>query len=422
MSGATARRNLGIFVNRFIPWATPLLEFVYIRLVRRACVALIQCARKAIPTSSERFGPPKGVVVTMPEWIERDAKRGRILSRSRENKADLRADPEPEAERGSLPESGSEDNRRELRLVELYEARVCTENGAILGRDDRLIAEVTPRDPWFDCNQHEVLLRLRLPRINRQAKRAACVYTHPALAHNYGHWLFECVSKLGALKESYGWESFDQIVVNRIDHPFQDESLRLAGIPREKMMELDHRLHLKAESLVASSYVAYASKETPKWVCDAVRRLILPEKREAEPRRKIYLTRKHANRRKLIDEEEVVRLLGEYGFEEVVPEKLSLSEQAALFDESKWVIGLYGAALCNLVFCRPGSLLLELHVAIVPNCNYYKELAGTCAVRYERVEAKPVSYQQGRGAYYADVRIDIEELEQKLRSLESGSV
>lgn len=390
MSAITARRRLGILVARFTPWAVPLVEFVYVRCVRRACLAVFQWIWRAIPVSSELLGPPKGVVVSAKDWVERDGTRGGMLRPTKD---------------GDLP------------LMELHEARVCTASGAIIGRDDRLIGEVTPRDTWFDCTQHEVLLRLRLPPIQRKAKRVVCLYTHPALAHNYGHWLFECVSKFGYVQKAFGWERFDRIVVNQIAHPFQAESLRLAGIPGERTVELHERLHLKAESLMASSYIAYATNQTPKWVCDMVRQLIVPETNRSQPTRKIYLTRKHANRRKLLNEEELLRVLERQGFEEVVPEKLSVSEQAALFHESKWVVGLYGAALCNVVFCQPGSVLVELNVNLVPNSGYYGELARTCGVQYECVETTPTNRTLGRGAYYANVCVDVEELEQRLAAL-----
>jgi hypothetical protein len=39
---------------------------------------------------------------------------------------------------------------------------------------------------------------------------------------------------------------------------------------------------------------------------------------------------------------------------------MSLQEQAAAFHGADWVVGIHGAALTNLVFCRPGTKVVEL--------------------------------------------------------------
>lgn len=400
-----------------IPWAMPLLEFVYIRFIRRHWVSAYQRIWKTIPINSEVFGPPKRVVLKTKAWLESDGNRGRILSDfdGNEDEEESSSDTSGDAARSWKRERSSKPGR--LLVVELSEARICAKNGAIVGRDDRLLAELTPRDPWFDCTQHEVLLRVRLPRITVAENRVLCVYTHPALASNYGHWLFECVSKFDYFRATYGWDAFHRIVINQITHPFQEESLSLAGIPRDRTIELGPPLHLKAASLVVSSYTAYATNQTPRWVCDGVRRVIGAGEKEKDPYRRIYLTRRRVNRRKVVNEDEVVAILERRGVEMVIPERLSLSEQAALFGESTHVIGLYGAALCNVVFCRPGSKLLEFRVNLVPNCTYYQDLARTCDLEYRHIEATLVNRKWGQNAYYPDVWVNLGELEKALEAM-----
>lgn len=414
MSATTARRKLGVFINTVIPWAMPVVEFVYIRFIRKHWVSVYQSVWKIVPVRSEVLGPPKGVVLKTKAWLRADAARGRILSGG-EGDGDERSSGASEA--GAESRKRGPSGKPDLLVVELNEARICGKNGAIIGRDDRLLGELTARDPWFDCTQHEVLLRLRLPSVAVAEKRVACVYTHPALASNYGHWLFECVSKFAYFREAYGWDAFDRIVINRITHPFQEESLSLAGIPRDRAIELGPQLHLKAASMVVSAYTAYATEQTPRWVCDAVRRVIGGGAHGKEPYRRIYLSRRHVNRRKVVNEDEVAAILERRGVEVVIPERLSLSEQAALFGESTHVIGLYGAALCNLVFCRPGGKLLEFRVNLVPNRAYYEDLARTCGLEYRHIEATPVNRKWGQNAYYPDVRIDPGELEKALEAM-----
>jgi capsular polysaccharide biosynthesis protein len=62
----------------------------------------------------------------------------------------------------------------------------------------------------------------------------------------------------------------------------------------------------------------------------------------------------------VVNEEEVFDLLEASGFEAVVMDGRSIREQAALFASADVVVAAHGAALANLVFSRPGSVVIEL--------------------------------------------------------------
>lgn len=50
-----------------------------------------------------------------------------------------------------------------------------------------------------------------------------------------------------------------------------------------------------------------------------------------------------------------------YGFTTIHLEDLSVSEAAHLLVQAEMVIAPHGAGLANMVFCRPGALLLECY-------------------------------------------------------------
>lgn len=78
------------------------------------------------------------------------------------------------------------------------------------------------------------------------------------------------------------------------------------------------------------------------------------------PKRKIYISRKKAPRRKVENEDELLPLLFEFGFEIVCLEDYTLQDQIQLLSESKIVIGLHGAGLTNCMFMNPSTILIEL--------------------------------------------------------------
>ena len=77
--------------------------------------------------------------------------------------------------------------------------------------------------------------------------------------------------------------------------------------------------------------------------------------------RRIFLTRSAGRGRTLSNYEEIEALLREWNFETVDTDGMSLREQAQLFRECRYVIGIHGAGLTNIIHAYDHDLsLLEL--------------------------------------------------------------
>lgn len=77
--------------------------------------------------------------------------------------------------------------------------------------------------------------------------------------------------------------------------------------------------------------------------------------------RKVFLTRSPSRIRFLKNSMEIETIAKKYNFEVVDTDKLSLAEQIALFSQTKWLIGIHGAGLTNLIYRQNAALkLLEL--------------------------------------------------------------
>lgn len=79
-------------------------------------------------------------------------------------------------------------------------------------------------------------------------------------------------------------------------------------------------------------------------------------------RRRIFISRSASpNGRQILNEAEVVaRVLEPRGFEVVRLEEFTLPEQAAIMASAKHVVAAHGGGLTNLVFCSPGTRVLEV--------------------------------------------------------------
>ncbi len=76
------------------------------------------------------------------------------------------------------------------------------------------------------------------------------------------------------------------------------------------------------------------------------------------PTRRVYLSRRDDNHWRTTNEDEVEALLGAHGFETVMPGRLTFREQVELFRETDVLVGT-GAGLFNMVFCPPGTKVLQ---------------------------------------------------------------
>lgn len=74
---------------------------------------------------------------------------------------------------------------------------------------------------------------------------------------------------------------------------------------------------------------------------------------------KVYIDRNSA-RRRVTNRKEVLAFFQESGFEIVVPEALSLSQQMALFADASVIVGQSGAGLANMLFAPTGTRILVL--------------------------------------------------------------
>lgn len=91
--------------------------------------------------------------------------------------------------------------------------------------------------------------------------------------------------------------------------------------------------------------------------------------------RRVFLSRAgHDLTRRLRNREAIEGLMRLLGFEVVIPDRLSLAEQAARMGHARIVVGESGGALANIGLCPPGALVLELQ----PECFPDPWIRGMC--------------------------------------------
>ncbi len=177
---------------------------------------------------------------------------------------------------------------------------------------------------------------------------------------NYGHWLIDTLPRIHLLKKS-GW--FDKVdwflVPNKYD--FHLDSLKLLGIPVEKIIRANGPLHIKADVLIASTAPRGNDYIHPMWMIDFLKEAYLPQEGTYKPYPPlVYISRKDSKLRSVTNDDEVISFLGRYGFKSYVLSELPFIEKVKLFASADVVISTTGAAMDNTVFCKQGTKVVEI--------------------------------------------------------------
>lgn len=143
---------------------------------------------------------------------------------------------------------------------------------------------------------------------------------------------------------------------------------------------------------------------------------------------RIYISRRAANRRRVVNEEEIVPLLNKFGFQTVCMEELPFQDQVKVMSRARYVVSNHGAGLTNMLFMQDGARVLELrHVTdYINNCYFVLASALKFDYLYQLCEPKPDQADSPHGQsslrsqadpHTADLVVDANELEKNLSLL-----
>ncbi|MEG3983879.1 glycosyltransferase 61 family protein, partial [Microcoleus sp. T3B2] len=232
----------------------------------------------------------------------------------------------------------------------------------------------------------------------------------------YFHWMFDVITRFDHIQRSGLIDSVDKFVVNAGDYTYQKETLNTLGIPQYKILESGCSFHITADNLIVPS-ICKDGSGTSKWKCEYLKQSFLNHKipLKTDCSERIYITRQQASYRRIVNEEEVVNYLQKFGFRSVKLETMSVAEQAACLAAAKVVVAPHGAGLTNLVFCTPGTKVIEIFSPMyVPSC--YWTISNLCGLEHYSLIGDLVNDRTPIKPLHKDMRLDVKSLE-KLMNL-----
>jgi capsular polysaccharide biosynthesis protein len=253
----------------------------------------------------------------------------------------------------------------------LPNGRVWGPYAAILTPDNLVVAEFS-HDPhhYLDIKSHPIFKEPALSEPIYYDETIAVIAS--VFNGNYYHWFFDVLARIHLIERSR--IPIDRYLILDQSHAFQKATLSMMGIPNEKIMTTAPNFHIQAKRLILPSYDQPVGHTSP-WACRFFRHTFKTyvgrSRQSFRGYQRIYISRSGAAYRRVTNERLLLPILQRAGFKIVRPETYTLQDQIALFAQAEAVIGPTGAALTNLVFCRPGTKVAIFQPAGLNDISYW---------------------------------------------------
>jgi capsular polysaccharide biosynthesis protein len=256
--------------------------------------------------------------------------------------------------------------------------------GAVVTADTALLADLSP-EVWGPAN-HPIFSRWRLPKSELLNGRVAIAAT-PEAAGNYYHWLLDLLPRVLLLKHAArNFSNYDVLLLNGSRANYERETLAALGVPPQKIRYVGSRDRFHVASAVFSSMDINV---VAPWKVHGLRELASSYPSRLH-RSRLYFSRARAAVRRIVNEKEISEVLRQHDFEILEAENLKWREQADLFASASVIVAPHGAALTNIVFCQPGTRVVEISTRVSYR-DWYWQLAAVAGLSYEVLEAQPAN-------------------------------
>jgi capsular polysaccharide biosynthesis protein len=223
----------------------------------------------------------------------------------------------------------------------------------------------------------------------------------PRYPDNYYHWMVETAPKVRYLRAFEVEQEPVTLLIPYESPPFVDETLNLLGWPDSRILRANHGMYQVSE-LVVPSFPDRRPADF-EWLREEI--LENAPSHIPDSANNVYVSRANGVERRVVNEDGVMEVLSEYGFERYLLEERSLAENARLFADANIIIGPHGAGLTDILFTKDGALIELFGEKIKPP---YEELSDALGVEYEPMYCQAES---------ADIVVDTKKLERKITVL-----
>ena len=213
--------------------------------------------------------------------------------------------------------------------------------------------------------------------------------------NNYFHFIFDIIPKVYISQKKIK----DKVRFYYVSRPqkWQIKIFKILGISKKKLIDSSKYKHIFADKIICIDHPWYNKgyfqnevKKIPKWVILINRKIFLNKSKNFNTSKKIFLDRSTSkfNHCKIFNQKSLNIWLKKNNFGIYAPENFIQERQIYLFKNASIILGAHGAALTNIIFCKPGTKIIEIIPADHPN-KKCERISKILKLRYFRIKTKP---------------------------------
>lgn len=275
---------------------------------------------------------------------------------------------------------------------------------------DGKLSDEMARGDRFECLIE--IPNIKDENVKKISGRVAVIAQHGAGGKwaNYYHALYEVFGRL-AILEIAGIE-YDWLYIP-LDKKYVREFLELWGIDFSKIIAPDdEKFCIQADELIVPSMVINTScghdhagnfqhPVTSMYVREKLLKKALEKNIDVSLfSKRVFISRRDVPKmRRILNEDEIFKLFESMGFVSYELSNLSVLEQIILLHNADIVVSEQGSGLANTLFCKPGTLVIEIFQKIIDNCFWW--ISNMCNLQYFPIKTLPVDVD-----YFVDWRLN----------------
>lgn len=246
-----------------------------------------------------------------------------------------------------------------------------------------------------------------------EKRKGTYIWICTSSTDNYYHWIIDVLIKTVGLKKIYSELPPLLISEEALKYPFIIDSLKYHQIKYELLYSSKFYKIENVITPITEKKDRVFNVENLQFAKQLMLSKISPQSTNFK---KTYISRRNANKRRIINEEEVITILISYGIEIVETEQLSYQQQLSLFSQTNLLISIHGAGLVNQVFMPQNSAILEIrhpNISEQPLCFF--DISKALNNNYYLLLGEPTNPTES--AHTADLHVSTAELDQLIMQM-----
>lgn len=223
---------------------------------------------------------------------------------------------------------------------------------------------------------------------------------------SFYHWLIDRISTLRGI-EHYQAKTGNAVTIILSQHApdWIHSLLDHAGFSENQVMYYNGG-PIHVQNLVVPSWPEITPKALT-WLRETIIGSVQPPDKKTPSR--LYVSRQHTDRRKVVNYDEIRPVLTDYGIEVVHLEETTFEEEVKMMNAAETVIGPHGAGLTGMIWAGDLSVLEIFNGNIIP--PFYL-MADILEFEYSAILGK--AHENGKGGRHNNIYLDPNNLEKRL--------